>query len=224
MKTETLTNETVTILKNFTNINKSMRFDASNRIMIFNPSIGLLAYADVVDVFPRKFSIYDLNQLLSTLALFDNPSIEYDENQMNIIGNRMSAKYRYSAPQVTKDQVSQIPNTPDNQYSFELSKDQLQEILKAASVLGLKEVQISKDSIKAFNTDDSGKIIDNEYESTVEKLVLIDEDSELVVKIKVESLKLLPVDYTVYVNEKCVIFKSQNPDYKVNYFSALIID
>lgn len=223
MKTEKLTPETLTILKNYAQINKSIRFDDSNRIMIFNPSIGLLAYADVVDVFPRKFSIYDLNQLLSTLALFDDPTIEYDENQMNIRGNRMSAKYRYSAPQVTKDQVSQIPKTPDDQYSFDLSKEQLQEILKASSVLGLKEIQISKDSIKAFNTDDSGKIIDNEYESIVDNLNLIDAETNLVVKIKVESLKLLPVDYEVSVNEKCVIFKSKHPDYKVNYLSALII-
>lgn len=219
MKTETLT-----ILKNFANINKSIRFDESKRIMIFNPSFGLLAYADVEDEFPRKFSIYDLNQLLSTLALFETPTIEYGENQMLIRGDRMSAKYRYSAPQVTKDQLTQIPVTPSDHFSFDLSKEQLQEILKAASVLGLKEIQISKDSIKAFNTDDSGKVIDNEYESVIENLNLIDEDTNLVVKIKVESLKLLPVDYTAYVNEQCVIFKSKNPEYKVNYLSALIID
>lgn len=219
-----LTPETTTMLKNFASINKSIRFDESNRIMIFNPSFGLLAYADVEDEFPRKFSIYDLNQLLSTLALFDDPNIEFNENQMTIQGDRMSAKYRYSAPQVTKDQLTQIPATPDDHFSFDLGKEQLQEILKAASVLGLKEIQISKDSIKAFNTDDSGKVIDNEYESAVENLNLFDEDTNLVVKIKVESLKLLPVDYTAYVNEQCVIFKSNNPDYKVNYLSALIID
>lgn len=215
--------ETLTILKNFSGINKSIRFDASSRIMIFNPNINFLAYADVEDEFPLKFSIYDLNQLLSTLALFDEPKIEYEQNQMVIRGNRMSAKYRYSAPQVTSDQVSHIPTIPDNEYSFELSKEQLNEVMKAASVLGLKEVQFSKDSIKAFNTDDSGKVLDNEYESEIEDLNIINTDTDLVVKIKVEALKLIPVDYTVFINEKCVIFKSKHPDYKVTYYSALIV-
>ena len=115
-----------------------------------------------------------------------------------------------------------MPNLPPQLFEFDLSKEQLAEVLKASSVLALKELQFNQTSIKLFNTDSKGNIIDNEYESDVENVNIID-DSKKSVRVKVDSLKLLPLDYTVSVHNGCVVFKSKNDQFDVTYVVAIIV-
>lgn len=209
------------ILKNFSTINKSIRFNATNQLTIYSETLGTFALANIEKAFPIQFSIYDLNQLLSTLALFDEPTIQYDNTQMVITGGRMNAKYRYSSASVTKDQKDQMPPLLPKLFEFELSKEQLSEVLKASSVLALKELQFNQKSIKLFNTDNKGKIIDNEYETEIDNVIVTD-DRKPSICVKVESLKLLPVDYHVDVHNGYVIFKSKNDQFDVTYVVAMI--
>lgn len=211
-----------TILKNFSSINKSIRFNASNQLCILNESLGTFAIANIETTFPIQFSIYDLNQLLSTLAMFDEPTIKYDSTQMLISGERMNAKYRYSSAAVTKDQRDEMPKLPPQLFEFDLSKEQLAEVLKASSVLSLKELQFNNDSIKLFNTDSKGNVIDNEYETMLESVNVID-DGKKSIRVKVDSLKLLPLDYAVSVHDGCVVFKSKNDQFDVTYVVAIIV-
>ena len=76
--------DTLTVLKNFAGINKYMRISKGNVLMIFNPSLPLFARAEISDFFPKEFSIYDLNQWLSTLSLFEDPDIDFGDKQMVI--------------------------------------------------------------------------------------------------------------------------------------------
>lgn len=211
------------ILKNFSSINKSIRFNANDKIAIFNETLGTFAIAKIKEAFPKQFSIYDLNQLLSTLALFDSPTIQYDNTQMVIKSGRMNAKYRYSSPKVTSDQRDEMPPLPPELFKFELSKEQLAEILKASSVLALKELQFNQKSLKLFNTDSKGEIIDNEYESEISGDVEIIDDSKESVCIKVDSMKLLPLNYEVTVHNGCVMFKSKDEEFDVTYLVAIIV-
>lgn len=219
MKTETLL-----ILKNFSTINKSLKIDMGNVLRVYNKPLGVYATATIEDDFPRKFSIYDVNQWLSTLSLFDSPEISYDERQMSITSGRMNAKYRYSQPEVTADQPSQDPSIPDVLYSFELPKEQLSELLKASSVLGLKEVQFSDKGLRTFTSDAKGNPIDNEYTSSIENINYKDQADIIPVKVKVESLKLIPINYMVAVTERMVIFTGNLTDtVKIKYIIGLIV-
>lgn len=209
------------ILKNFSTINKSIRFNPTNKLCILNETLGTFAIANIETEFPIQFSIYDLNQLLSTLALFNEPTIRYDNSQMVITGDRMNAKYRYSSAAVTKDQRDELPPLPPELFTFVLTKEQLAEVLKASSVLALKELRFNQDSIQLFNTDNKGNIIDNEYQTKLDNVTVID-DSKKAITVKVESLKLLPLDYTVVVHNGCVEFKSMNDQFDVTYVVAMI--
>lgn len=211
------------ILKNFSTINKSIRFNPTNKLCIFNETLGTFAIANIETEFPIQFSIYDLNQLLSTLALFNDPTIRYDKTQMLITGDRMNAKYRYSSASVTKDQRDELPPLPPELFTFTLTKEQLAEVLKASSVLALKELRFNQNSIQLFNTDNKGNIIDNEYQTDIDGVTVID-DSKKSITVKVDSLKLLPLDYMVTVHDRCVKFKSMNEQFDVTYVVAKIAD
>jgi hypothetical protein len=142
---------------------------------------------------------------------------------MTISAGRMSANYRYSGANTTADQPNKAPQMPETMFSFDLKKEQLQEILKAASVLGLKELEFSTTGIKAYNTDANGNSLDNEYLTAIEG---VESFSKIVnpVKIKIEALKLLPLDYKVEANEKAVIFtSSEDSDIEIKYFAGLLV-
>lgn len=213
--------ETLTVLKNFASINKSILISEGNILTIFNSTIPLYARATVPDNFPKKFSIYDLNQWLATLSLFNEPDIVYEDKQMVISGGRMNAKYRYSAPVVTADQPTDEIKIPPTIFSFTLPREQLQEVLKATSVLGLKELEFSVNGLRAANSNAKGETIDNEYTSAISNVQILDDVKVRKVKIKVEGLRLLPLDYTVSITERSVVFDSV--DGEIKYVSGLIV-
>lgn len=215
-----MSKHTMLILKNFSGINKHMRINSGNVLTIFNLNFPLFARAEVEDFFPKTLSIYDLNQWLSTLSLFEDPDIEYADKLMTISSGKMSAKYRYCSPSVTADQPINPPSVEDTLFSFNLNKEQLAEILKASSVLGLKEVEFSSNGIRCLNSDDAGNAIDNEYVTAIEQLNL-ESDMSKPVKIKVEALKLLSLDYDVSVTERFVKFSSEES--KLDYYAGIIV-
>jgi hypothetical protein len=213
--------ETLTVLKNFAGINKYIRIDKGNTLVIYNQSIGLFAKAKVEDTFPKTFSIYDLNQLLATISLFNDPEITYNEASLDITSGRMSVKYRYSDSSITIDQPRDEPQgLPEPSFSFELKKELLQEILKASSVLGVKLVELSKDRIRAYNVDAYDKPLDNEYQSLIENATILNEFEAKPVKIKIDALKMLQNDYTVFVSKHAVKFISQ--DGNLVYISGVV--
>lgn len=214
--------ETLTVLKNFSSINKSIRITTGNVLTIFNSSVPLYARATVPDTFPKTFSIYDLNQWLATLSLFDNPDIAFEDKQMVINGGRMHAKYRYSAAAVTADQPTQEIEIPPTIFSFKMPREQLQEVLKATSVLGLKELEFSLNGLRAFNSNAKGEAIDNEYTSAIEDVEYTDDGiSKPLAKIKVGALRLLPLDYKVSITERATVFESL--DGAIKYVAGLIV-
>lgn len=213
--------ETLAVLKNLSTINKSIRINTGDVLTIFNPSIPLYARAVVDDKFPKSFSIYDLNQWLATLSLFNDPEISFEDKQMVINGGRMNAKYRYSASAVTADQPSNEIVLPETLFSFTMPREQLQEILKATSVLCLKELEFSINGLRAFNSNAKGEAIDNEYTTAIENVQYENEASIRTVKIKVEAMRLMPFDYVVSINEKAVVFEST--DGAIKYVAGLIV-
>lgn len=208
--------ETINILKSFSNINKSIKIRKGNEISIFSSVHSQLAVAQIDDTFDREFSIYDLNQWLATISLFDNPVFKYEDRYMTISNESggISAKYRYSNDIVTSDQPlpSKLPNSPTI-FSFTFTNEQLQKTIKASSILSSELICITPTSVKAFSRNKDNESSDNEYitqtdSSTVE---VIDEYSPLAkngVCISVNSLKVIPNEYKVSVKEKMVVFES----------------
>ena len=69
-----LSDNTLTILKNFAGINNSILVKKGNKLRTISVAKNILAEAEITpEEFPRDFAIYDLNQFLNFLSLDKDP-------------------------------------------------------------------------------------------------------------------------------------------------------
>ena len=62
-------NETLTVLKSFTAINKSILMKEGSVLKTITPEKTLIAIANIPDVIPSDACVYDLSRFLSILSL-----------------------------------------------------------------------------------------------------------------------------------------------------------
>jgi hypothetical protein len=95
-----LSNETVSVLKNFATINQNLVIKAGSSISTMSAMKNIVATAEVKEVFPTEFAIYDLNEFLAALSLFEKPSLDFNNDFVVMTENGTSLKYWYSDPSV----------------------------------------------------------------------------------------------------------------------------
>ena len=78
-KTMKLSDNTLTILKNFAGINNSILVKEGTKLRTISVAKNILAEADITEEFPRDFAIYDLNQFLNGLSLHADPDLDFQE-------------------------------------------------------------------------------------------------------------------------------------------------
>ena len=135
--------KTINLLRNYANINQSIEFREGNVLKTVSPLNTILASDEVEEQFTRTFPIYELNRFLGTLALFQNPELDFTDNGVIISDENHEATYRYCG----SSSMFQTPpekniTFPDAEVSFELSQDQFKKTINAANTLGLPEVVV----------------------------------------------------------------------------------
>ena len=102
MSTVALSQTTLNILKNFATINNGIIIKKGNTLRTISNAENILAAANVEESFPQTFAIYDLNQFLAGLSLFDNPSLVFDnDDYVTIKDGRSRVRYYFSDPEIT---------------------------------------------------------------------------------------------------------------------------
>ena len=80
-----LSENTLTVLKNFAGINNSILVKQGNKLRTISVAKNILAEANITEEFPREFAIYDLNQFLNGLSLHQDPDLDFtEESYINI--------------------------------------------------------------------------------------------------------------------------------------------
>ena len=133
--------KTINLLRNYANINQSIEFREGNILKTVSPLNTILASVEVEEQFTRTFPIYELNRFLGTLALFNNPELDFTDNGVIISDDNHKATYRYCG----SSSMFQTPpekniTFPDAEVSFKLSQEQFKKTINAANTLGLPEV------------------------------------------------------------------------------------
>ena len=133
--------KTINLLRNYANINQSIEFREGKILKTVSPLNTILASVEIEEEFPRTFPIYELNRFLGTLALFQNPELDFTDNGVDISDDNHEATYRYCG----SSSMFQTPpekniTFPDAEVSFELSLEQFKKTINAANTLGLPEV------------------------------------------------------------------------------------
>ena len=214
-----LSEEFVTLMKNFSAINPSivLRKGNTQRIMAANKTI--LAEAEFADDIPNDFGIYDLNEFLNVVSLFSDTNLDFSEKYV-LVSDGGTSKIKYFA--AGEGVVKSAPTTikfPSSDVSFTLEAGQLAMIQRTSSVLKASDVAIvGADGKLKVIVSDKKNDTSNAYEVT-----LGDTDETFKANIKVENLKMLPGDYEVSVSSKKISrFKSPSSD--LVYYVAVEAD
>ena len=219
-----LSNETVSVLKNFSVINQNLVIKSGNSISTISAQKNIVANATVKESFPKDFAIYDLNEFLAALSLFEKPSLEFKDDFVVITEDGSSGrflKYWYSDPSVVTTTTKEI-TMPECEISFSLDNSMLSNVQKAASVIGAPDMVLEAMSVgKAIlKVTDKKNSTANDYGVGID--VNNEDGKDLPYKFwfKVENLKLMSGTYDVAVSSK-KISHFQNSNVDIHYWIAL---
>jgi hypothetical protein len=146
-----LSNETLSVLKNFGSINQGIFFKQGKTLKTVSSHKNILAEVTIKEEIPADFGVYDLNNFLSVVSLHkDDPSFEFDEKHVVIVGNkgRSKIKYRFCEPTMIVTPPEKQFVMPDAEVNFTLSTEDFDWILRAASVLSSPHIAIESDGKK----------------------------------------------------------------------------
>lgn len=215
-----ISTETLSILKNFRDLNSNVLVSPGNVIKTLTPAKNVMATAVVKENFPVEFGIWDLTSFLGTVSLFDNPDFIFDDKHVTITNGKSSrVKYYYSEPSLLTVPTKDV-NMPDTVVSIDLSEDTFNELKKAGSVLGLSDLSIktTENGVSAILYDKSNAgsntySIDLDTES-------FDEDCSFNFDFNLENLRFIPGNYSIHIAEK-VVSEFVNQDISLTYWVAL---
>ena len=210
-----LTSNTISILKNFSTINQNLMVKPGNTLSTMSAMKNIVAQAEVTERFPQEFAIYDLNEFLSALSLFEEPELNFQEQYVTITqgSSRKSLKYWFSDPEVVTTPSKAI-SMPSTEVTFKLSSDSLNEIQKAAAVIGAPDMALANGMIMV--TDKKNDTA-NAYEDDVD---VNETDADYKFWFKTENLKLIDGSYDVEVSSKNISHFT-NSAVGVEYWIAL---
>jgi hypothetical protein len=217
-KTMKLSDNTLTILKNFAGINNSILVKKGNKLSTISVAKNILAEAEISpEEFPRDFAIYDLNQFLNGLGLHQDPELDFSEpSYLTIREGRRKVKYFYADPAVIISPPDKEINLPSEDVHFQLDSASLDKLLKAASVYQLPDFcVVGGAGVVKLVVRDKKNDTSNEYAITVGET-----DKEFIFNFKVENIKIIPGAYDVVVSSK-LLSKFTNTNFELKYYIAL---
>ena len=146
-----LSNETISVIKNFGAINQGILFKKGKTLKTVSSHKNILAEVDIKEDIPAEFGIYDLNNFLSVISLHkDDPSFEFDDKQVTIVGNkgRSKIKYRFTPANMIVTPPEKALTMPDAEIKFDLTAEDFDWVLRAAGVLASPQIAIESDGKK----------------------------------------------------------------------------
>jgi len=212
-----LSDKTISVLKNFSSINQSILFKEGSKLRTISVMKNILAEATITEDLPKDFGIYDLNQFLNNLGLYQSPELDFANDGYVVVREGKSrSKYFFADPNVIITPPDKAINLPTEDVCFELNTQVLDKLLKAASVLQLPDISaVGKNGVVKLVVRDKKNDTSNAHEEVVGET-----DSEFVFNFKVENIKILPGTYEVVVSQKLLSrFTSKNHD--LCYYIAL---
>lgn len=224
-----ISNDTLTILKNFSSINNGILFKKGNVVSSVSAQRNILAEAFIEEDIPMDFGIFDLSNFLLVISLFKGGTadLEFTDTHVIIKGSdgRSQINYIYNAPSLIYDDKNQeIINkskrpsvSPD--ISFVLDQNDFERIIKASNVLQSPNISVESDGDKI-------KLVSFDAEvnsAPTHTLILPDSNPNgdvFKLIFKSDHLKILPKTYLVEISSKG-ISKFSDKDGKVNYWITL---
>jgi len=212
-----LTDNTLTVLKNFAGINNSILVKKGNKLRTISVAKNILAEADIPEDFPKDVAIYDLNQFLNGLSLHQDPNLDFsEESYLTIREGQRRVKYFYADPQVIIAPPEKEIQLPTEDVCFQLESITLEKLLKAAAVYQLPDfAAVGENGVVKLVVRDKKNDTSNEF-----AVVVGETDKQFSFNFKVENIKIIPGAYDVTISSK-LLAKFTNSNYNLIYYIAL---
>ena len=212
-----LSDNTLTVLKNFASINNSILMKKGTHLRTISVAKNILAEADIAEEFPRDVAVYDLNQFLNGMSLHQDPDLDFKEDSyLTIREGRRKVKYFYADPAVIISPPDKEITLPTEDVHFQLESTSLEKLLKAAAIYQLPDL-----SLIGQNNEIRLVVRDKKNDTSNEYSIIVGEtDKEFVFNFKVENIKIIPGAYDVVVSSK-LLSRFTNSQFNLIYYIAL---
>jgi len=213
-----LSDNTLTLLKNFAGINQSILVKQGNKLRTISIAKNILAEAEITEEFPRDFAIYDLNQFLNGLSLHSDPDLDFvEDSYITIREGKRRVKYFYADPNVIISPPEKEIKLPSSDVCFQLETGSLEKLVKAAGVYQLPDISAIGDAgVIRLVVRDKKNDTSNEY-----SIVVGETDEQFTFNFKVENIsKIVSGAYNVVVSSK-LLSQFTNTKHNLCYYIAL---
>lgn len=209
-----ISQETIKVLKNFSTINSNILFKEGNILSTVSASKCIFSKCEVEEEFPTDFAIYDLSRFLSTLSLFSDPDININDKTIEIKEGRRRLNYTLTDHNLIIAAPDKDFTVEDPKAEFEISATELQELMKALSVLSVPSISIVGDG-KSVNIS---AVDPKNVSGDVYTLNVGSTDQNFNIVIGAQNLQIIPRDYVIKVDqeENYCEFKSGNLVYWIS--------
>lgn len=219
-----LSENTLEVLKNFASINQSILFTEGNNLDTVSVQKNVLGSATVAETFKSSngedFAIYDLNEFLSTISLFDDPDVEFGEKYATIKDKNSVTHYWYADKEIIVYPTSKI-QMPSSEVTFKLTAETLDKLQRATGTLAVPDLLIRREDDKVVaEVLDKRNDTSNTFRVEVGSYIGGESDTDFKFYFLTERMKMLPGDYDVEISSK-KISKLTSSDGKLTYWIAL---
>lgn len=211
-----LSPETISVLVNFAQINPNMILTPGNTLRTIHPSKALFATAEIAETIESDAAILDLSRFLRTIALLEEPNIEFGDKQFTISGSKSKTKIRYTYADPTS--MLRVPKgvvdvKPDA--TLKITADTLKSIMVAGKSLKLPSIRFrgTDDSAYVDLYDPKGQNKDDYTIDVTDSIIAVEKDFD--VTMNIEHINFVLRDYEVSVNPVAVKFDGGDVNYMV---------
>jgi hypothetical protein len=202
----------IDILKNFKDINESLFIEPGNVIRTMSTSKSILAKTILPVTFDKRIAIYELTKFISSIELFKNPELIFNDRYVVISENKMSINYLYADEDLINKPYDKDLVLPSIDVEFDITSDQLKGLFTAIKKLSLQQIYIIGDGTNIYMQAGSSKSNSNMTYS----IELGTTDKNFKIIINNDNLKIINSDYHVQITQKRIAyFKGKTVDYYI---------
>ena len=214
-----ISTQTLQVLKNFASINPNLLVKPGNVLSTISTNKNIFAKATVAESFPASFAIYDMQQFLGVISIFEDPDFTFGENSVTVSSEGRSVEYIYANPETIvapSDNVAQKIAVNNPEITFDLTAQGLNEVVKATAIL-----QLDKINVVSSNGDVSVVVADPKNPSSNKFSLKVNGTStaDLAMAFAAEKLKVIAGDYKVNISSNG-ISSFKNDKLNLEYFVA----
>jgi hypothetical protein len=202
-----LSKETVNIFKNFATINTNLLLTPGSKVTTKSAKKTITGNVTVVEDFPIEFGIYDLNEFLGALALFESPDLEFYDKYVIIKENSDQIKVYKAEKGVLVYQEKEIA-FPEVYVDFTLPSNVLSNIQRTSAVLHAEVLTVIGKDGQLIVQVGKQKQEANSYQNVIGTT-----DKTFKANMLIEHFKMVPGDYQVTLSARKISrFQSATTD------------